>query len=1245
MAEIQQYAIDTPFSVDIMHEYQMKMIRSLAGSDKDWYKESTRTGAANKAAGKATDLIMAIGDSMARAGNLNPQQFQRAMYAMDMIMDMDRAPTKNVRQLIASTGIPAAELAMLLGFKDSEEMYKVMGTPAAKGGGITGTSIASAMLNYWDPNKYEGDVKTDGSRGYAESMTNATISGRLQQMKEQAVFDLGNLFASDDNPDGEYRYTKLGEALMGKETLVRGQWNKELGDYEYSKQYEGGILQQVQEMYDKYSPDIETFLSKFLESVSKFITVLDQAAQFIKDSGLAEFASSVANFLLEWGPYLLAAGLAAKVGGKVLGLAGRAVTPLRAAGRGALNTWDAGQDVRSQRRARSDAREQARSQGLSRQQVTEAGRQAYRDQRTRNRGGDDRTAGRRILDALTGRNTQERQQRQANYNQQQNIDALRRQLDQAQSSAGNLRDAIRGINDQTTRDVQDELARGHQSIANAAQQAANAIGQIQTGLNNVNGANLTSLDQDLDRLKKAAEEIAKSLDKAKTSANQLGGESLSTVTQEAKNLSQAADNAQKMVDNTKGSVENLARQTLGPINDDVAKLRDIADQAGKNITSANTRVNNLNGKTVSALTQSVDELRDSAKKAADQIGDGAMASSASGRTANLNKRRLTDVIAEFKKLTASANDAYEKVGQGTGAGSLAGRIGLLNNRSVKSLTGQVEDLAEALEDAKGEAGGLNTQLGNIQSKGVGGTGGGGGGRNNGKNNARGGNVTQTDVKRYGTLPGYSPWVDNIPAMLSPGEAVLRPEVASAIGPTTIDAWNQAAVRGQIVRHARGTSGDDDSGVMASIQRLADINSLGIDGLALRQTMKMDNSSDAVGGTPQGGILRTGDSGARFTGTDIAGKFRGAYDWLSQDLWQVAKKAPTIVGQVAGILGGAVAPVAGEHFWNDVWKGSGNVIDRGNRWMDHMFSMETLSRVWTDLYTGVFDSVGAIWDTVTNPIDSINDAVSGIGNYFSTSYNNFVDMVEVMKEIEESPSAYAGRVYKETMTTAKEAMPNTKGLFDFEKGSKISAPEIEDMAQLIIEPGSGTGVQRWSPVVRQALAMLGLPQSDLGLVLHRIGVESGGNPNIVNKWDSNWKMGHPSVGLMQVIGPTYQRWAGPFKKTGPFLYGTSTNPLANIYAGLNYATNTYGNWRKALSGTKGYAAGTLSASPGLHLVGEQGPELVDFKGGERVYDNAETQDLLLNGRKYEIHIHEAKNEPTSAAVLRALQQAEALFTPL
>jgi SLT domain-containing protein len=121
-------------------------------------------------------------------------------------------------------------------------------------------------------------------------------------------------------------------------------------------------------------------------------------------------------------------------------------------------------------------------------------------------------------------------------------------------------------------------------------------------------------------------------------------------------------------------------------------------------------------------------------------------------------------------------------------------------------------------------------------------------------------------------------------------------------------------------------------------------------------------------------------------------------------------------------------------------------------------------------------------------------------------------------------------------------------------------------------------------------MLGQPTSYANLVLKRMNQESGGNPTIVNKWDSNWKAGHPSVGLMQVIRGTFAAYAGKYRKTGPFEYGVSTNAMANIYAGLNYAIHRYGSLA-ALGRPGGYDLGGIARGMGYMPKYTNEPERV------------------------------------------------------
>lgn len=1174
LKQIRQYGVDTPYSVEDMQMYLTRYIRALASHDKRFKDKNpgARQGAANDAALKASEIVRMIGDNSARAGNLDPNMVSRAMYAIDMMLDTSRLNTRNLRQFANAAGMSVQELALMMGFKDKDgkEASAYMLEKMAKSketGGVSSNEFVNNLLSDWKG--------ADGSQGRAAQVTSETITGRIQQLREGAQVKLGEMFARTNPETGRVEYTDLGNRIAGK----------------------GGFLDDAQDIATKYNlkENVPKFLGLFFDAIESFTEQIMKIVDYIREHDeIKQLFVSVAKFLVEWGPLILAVGLLSKVLGKAVGLVGRLLTPVGAAVRGTVNGVRGGRDVVNQARARSEARRDARERGESRSSVRQAGRDAYRQTRADRNGGEGRSMGRRMVDAALGRSG-------PTGGQREEMEGLERQARETQQEIDNLGQRLREVNSSSMRDIQQALGGGSQSVQGGARQAQQAVNSVQQQAQQLNRTSLGQARQELTEVEEAARKAATELGNADTKARNLNG------------------------------------QTLNAVKGEVDALKSAAELAGKEVTSINSRVGNLNGKDVNQVRGSVESLTSSARDAAQQIGDGAMSASVSGRIANTNKRRLTDIIAEFNKLHTAANDVFEKVGQGTGATSLAGRIGLLNNRSLKDVKDHVEDLGKSLDKAKGHAEGLDASLGEIGKKAPGG--GGGGGKK--KNNARGGIATQADVSMYGVMPGYAPWTDNIPAVLSPGEAVLRPEVTNALGSDTINTWNALAIRGRLSRHARGTSGGGGKLNLDAIRNLIDLQGIAPVGTAMLKTMKMDGSSDSLGGSVQGGILSTGDRSSALGGNVAADQFRGMYDWMTDEVFELLRKVPTLVGQAAGILGGVLGPVQADYFWGDVWKGDGNIVDRGKKYMSHLFSMETLGKVWDNLYSGVGDSLGAIWDLVSDPVGAFTDAFGDIGGILSGSYNNIIDMVETVREIKDAPMEYASRVFGEFMENTEESMPNTKGLFDFKGGSRVDASIPDFGAGLPPKAGAG-GAGQWAPTALQAMSMLGIPSSALQTVLYRIGMESGGDPMIVNKWDSNWLAGTPSVGLMQVIGPTFDAYAGPFRNSQPKLYGTSVNPLANIYAGLSYATKRYGSgWQRMLAGNTGYATGTISASPGFAMVGEKGRELVSFGGGERVYNNAETESLL--GKKYEIHVHEAKSEPTPQAVMRALQTAEALYT--
>jgi len=135
------------------------------------------------------------------------------------------------------------------------------------------------------------------------------------------------------------------------------------------------------------------------------------------------------------------------------------------------------------------------------------------------------------------------------------------------------------------------------------------------------------------------------------------------------------------------------------------------------------------------------------------------------------------------------------------------------------------------------------------------------------------------------------------------------------------------------------------------------------------------------------------------------------------------------------------------------------------------------------------------------------------------------------------------------------------------------------------------VSQWAPLVLSVLKMLGQPSSALGTVLSQIATESGGNPRAQNNWDINAKMGDPSRGLMQTIMSTFLAYAGPFRNLGIF------NPLASIYAGVNYAIHRYGAaWQQVLGHGHGYAKGGVISEP-IMGIGRSGRKYTFGEAGD------------------------------------------------
>lgn len=113
------------------------------------------------------------------------------------------------------------------------------------------------------------------------------------------------------------------------------------------------------------------------------------------------------------------------------------------------------------------------------------------------------------------------------------------------------------------------------------------------------------------------------------------------------------------------------------------------------------------------------------------------------------------------------------------------------------------------------------------------------------------------------------------------------------------------------------------------------------------------------------------------------------------------------------------------------------------------------------------------------------------------------------------------------------------------------------ALLSFSGSSGGGAEQWRGLASQALKRMGYGDEYLDAMVQQIQIESTGDPNAVNRWDSNWLAGTPSKGLLQVIEPTYRDVRNRYPDAFEGLPDDMTHPLTNLTAGVGAVKRDWG----------------------------------------------------------------------------------------
>ncbi|MFH0070687.1 tape measure protein [Peribacillus sp. NPDC056705] len=237
--------------------------------------------------------------------------------------------------------------------------------------------------------------------------------------------------------------------------------------------------------------------------------------------------------------------------------------------------------------------------------------------------------------------------------------------------------------------------------------------------------------------------------------------------------------------------------------------------------------------------------------------------------------------------------------------------------------------------------------------------------------------------------------------------------------------------------------------------------------------------------------------------------------------------------------------------------------------------------WGDDFLSASKSIASTaWDATKKGAKKVKDTGVDIWQYASNP-SKLLDLG--MKSLGiTAPSEYStlGKIAKGGFTKVKNSAVDfvkekMKDMFDFGGSGNVSG-----------------NVKQW---ISEAISITGVPGNWAAPLSTVAMKESGGRtgPSTINKWDSNWKRGTPSMGLMQTIKPTFDA----YKMKG---YNDIMNPVHNAIAAIRYIKSRYGTpfntpgIKSMANGGpyKGYATGGLINYAGMYNLAEDGwPEFV------------------------------------------------------
>lgn len=326
---------------------------------------------------------------------------------------------------------------------------------------------------------------------------------------------------------------------------------------------------------------------------------------------------------------------------------------------------------------------------------------------------------------------------------------------------------------------------------------------------------------------------------------------------------------------------------------------------------------------------------------------------------------------------------------------------------------------------------------------------------------------------------------------------------------------------------------------------------------------------------------------------------------------------TVWGNIQGIINGALNIIMGAIrifsglFTGDfkkMWEGIKQMFKGAIEFLWNAINLLMIGRIVSGIKTFVSSFISLLKGGWDNAIGAMKTFVRGAGDEFQAfvkaGKEKFDEMIQAAKDL----PGKIGKGIKDNFFNAVDAVKNLaddmvgkfKEALGINSPSKVftemgghimqglvnglSGKNLKQLGKSVLKDFGGGVLNSWDAIkgffsgsgaggnvkswIAQAMSITGVPSSWASALETIAMKESGGRtgPSTINKWDSNWTRGTPSMGLMQTIMPTFSA----YKMSG---MNDVMNPVHNAVAAIRYIQSRYG---------------TVFNTPGIKSMANGGP---------------------------------------------------------